>query len=167
LAITTEMVRALRERSGAGIMDCKHALEQSNGNMEKAEQILRDKGIASAEKKASRVTNQGVVESYIHSGGRIGAMVELNCETDFVSRTPEFKALAHNLAMQVAAMKPKYVDRSDMPAGSEENPEQVCLLQQPFIREPGKNIHDLVTELTAKIGENIRVKRFSRFELGE
>ncbi len=167
MAITTEMVRALRERSGAGIMDCKHALEQSNGNMEKAEQILRDKGIASAEKKASRVTNQGVVESYIHSGGRIGAMVELNCETDFVSRTPEFKALAHNLAMQVAAMKPKYVDRSDMPAGSEENPEQVCLLQQPFIREPGKNIHDLVTELTAKIGENIRVKRFSRFELGE
>lgn len=167
MQITTELVRTLRERSGAGIMDCKRALEQANGNLEKAEQLLREKGIATAEKKASRVTNQGLVESYIHSGGRIGAMVELNCETDFVSRTPEFKALAHSLAMQVAAMNPKYVDRSEVPAGSEENPEQVCLLQQPFIREPGKNIQDLVTELTARIGENIRVKRFARFELGE
>jgi elongation factor Ts len=148
-------------------MDCKRALEQANGNLEKAEELLREKGIATAEKKASRATNQGLVESYIHSGGRIGAMVEVNCETDFVSRTPEFKTLAHNLAMQVAAMKPKYLDRSEVPAGSQENPEQVCLLQQPFIRDPGKNIHDLVTELTAKIGENIRVKRFSRFELGE
>jgi len=167
LTITTDMVRELRERSGAGIMDCKRALEQANGNMAKAEELLKAKGIASAEKKASRVTNQGLVEAYIHSGGRIGALLELNCETDFVSRTAEFKALAHNLAMQVAAMNPKYVDRADMPAGATDNPEQVCLLQQPFIREPGKNIQDLVMELTAKIGENIRVKRFSRFELGE
>ncbi|MBI4311995.1 MAG: translation elongation factor Ts [Chloroflexi bacterium] len=167
MAITTDMVRTLRERSGAGIMDCKKALEQSNGDVEKAEEFLRAKGIASAEKKATRATNQGLVESYVHSGGRIGAMVELNCETDFVSRTPDFKALAHNLAMQVAAMKPKYLDRSEMPAESAENPEEVCLLQQPFIRDAGRSIQDLVTELTAKIGENIRVKRFSRFELGE
>ncbi|MBI4339099.1 MAG: elongation factor Ts [Chloroflexi bacterium] len=161
------MVKALRDRSGAGIMDCKRALETAEGDVEKAEQILRDRGIALAEKKASRTTNQGLVEAYIHSGGRIGAIVELNCETDFVSRTPEFKELAHNLAMQVAAMKPKFLDRSEVPAPSEENPEQVCLLQQPFIKEPGKTIQDLVTELTARIGENIRVKRFARFELGE
>jgi len=165
--ITATLVKELRDLSGSGIMDCKRALEETGGDVEKAEAILRSKGIALAMKKSSRATNEGLIESYVHSGGRIASMVELNCETDFVSRTTEFKELAHNLAMQIAAMAPQYVDQSELAEDSGENPEEVCLLQQPYIKDPGRVIEDLVTDLTARIGENVRVKRFARFELGE
>jgi len=167
MEISVDAIKALRGLTGAGVMDCKTALEQSDGDMKKAEGFLRDKGIASAEGKASRATNQGLVESYIHSGGRIGALVEANCETDFVARTGDFKELAHSLAMQVAAMAPKYVDSSEIPDGETDNPEEVCLLQQPFIRDPSKSVQDLVNEAVGKLGENVRVRRFARFSLGE
>ncbi len=148
-------------------MDCKRALQESNGDLAGAEEILRERGIASAAKKASRATNQGVVESYIHSGGRIGAIVEVNCETDFVARTPDFKELAHDLAMQVAAMSPLYVDDSEIPDGDEVDPQQACILQQPFIKDPSRTVQDLVNEAISKLGENVRVRRFTRFSLGE
>ena len=167
MQISVESIKALRDSTGAGIMDSKNALQESNGDIAKAEEILREKGIASAMKKASRATNQGLVESYIHSGGRIGAIVETNCETDFVARTDDFRALAHDIAMQVAAMDPKYVDESDIPDGEDEKPDQVCLLQQAFIKDPSKTVQDLVNEVVGKIGENIKVRRFSRFALGE
>jgi len=167
LEITTDQIKALRDRTGAGIMDCKKALQDARGDTEAAAQALKEKGIAKAELKAGRETREGVIEAYIHSGGRIGALVELNCETDFVSRLPEFKELAHHLTMQVAAMTPEYVDKSDMPEHDERNPEEVCLLQQPFIRDDSKLIQDLITDLTARVGENIRVRRLARFALGE
>ena len=167
MEVSVEMIKALRERTGAGIMDCKRALQQTNGDLQKAEELLREQGIAKAAKKASRATNQGAVESYIHSGGRIGAMVEVNCETDFVARTPEFKDLAHDLAMQVAAMSPLYVDSSDIPEGDQVDPQVACLMQQPYIKDPTRAVRDLVTEAVAKLGENVRVRRFSRFSLGE
>ena len=167
MQISVESVKALRQLTGAGVMDSKNALQEANGDMAQAEEILREKGIASAMKKSSRATNEGLVESYIHSGGRIGAIVEMNCETDFVARTNEYKSLAHDIAMQVAAMDPKYLDASDIPDGEDENPEQVCLLQQAFIKEPSKTVQDLVNEVVGKIGENIRIRRFSRFALGE
>jgi len=165
--ISTDMIRALREQSGAGIMDCKRALEEADGDLERAKELLRQLGVASAAKKISRETNQGLVESYIHSGGRIGAIVELNCETDFVARTDQFKGLAHDLAMQVAAMDPRYIDGDDIPEGDDINPEEACLLQQPFIKDPTKNIQDLVNESVGRLGENVRVRRFTRFALGE
>ena len=168
MAVTVESIKTLRAQTGAGIMDCKHALEETNGNVEQAEEILRQQGIAAAAKKASRSANQGLVESYIHSGGRIGALVEVNCETDFVARTPEFREMAHDLAMQVAAMSPLYVDGDDVPDDQEDvNPQEACLMQQPFIKDPSKSVQDLVTETVAKVGENVRVKRFIRFSLGE
>jgi elongation factor Ts len=167
LDVSVESIKELRERTGAGIMDCKRALQESNGDLAKAEEILRERGVASAAKKASRATNQGVVESYIHSGGRIGAIVEVNCETDFVARTPDFKELAHDLAMQVAAMSPLYVDDSEIPDGDEVDPQQACILQQPFIKDPSQTVQDLVNEAISKLGENVRVRRFARFSLGE
>ncbi len=167
MQVSTESIRLLRERTGAGIMDSKRALEDADGDMEKAEQALREKGMARAATKADRATAEGVIDSYIHAGSRIGAMIELNCETDFVGRTPEFRELAHNIAMQVAAMSPLYLDEGDMPEGAEAKPEEVCLLRQSFIREPSKTIADLVLEMRAKVGENIRVGRFVRFGLGE
>jgi elongation factor Ts len=167
MQISVESIKELRNLTGAGIMDSKNALQESNGDLAKAEEILREKGMASAMKKSSRATNQGLVESYIHSGGRIGAIVEANCETDFVARTDDFKSLAHDIAMQVAAMDPKYVDAADIPEGEDENPEQVCLLQQAFIKDPSKTVQELVNETVAKIGENINVRRFTRFALGE
>ena len=148
-------------------MDCKRALQESKGDLARAEEILREQGIASAAKKASRATNQGVVDSYIHSGGRIGAIVEVNCETDFVARTPDFKELAHDLAMQVAAMSPLYVDDSEIPDGDEVDPQQACIMQQPFIKDPSQTVQDLVNEAISKLGENVRVRRFARFSLGE
>ena len=165
--VSVEAIKELRERTGAGIMDCKRALQKSKGDPAKAEEILREQGIASAAKKASRETNQGVVESYIHSGGRIGAIVEVNCETDFVARTPDFKELAHDLAMQVAAMSPLYVDDSEIPDGDEVDPQQACIMQQPFIKDPSRTVQDLVNEMVGKLGENVRVRRFARFSLGE
>jgi len=167
MQISVESIKELRGLTGAGIMDTKNALQESNGDIAKAEEILREKGMASAMKRASRATNQGLVESYIHSGGRIGAIVEANCETDFVARTEDFKALAHDIAMQVAAMDPKYVDADDIPEDEDENPDQTCLLQQAFIKDPSKTVQDLVNETVAKVGENIKVRRFSRFALGE
>jgi len=163
LASTTELIKELRERTSAGVMDCKKALDESNGNVDKAEQILKEQGIASAAKKAGRDTDQGLIETYIHSGGRIGAMVEVNCETDFVARTKEFSDLAHDIAMQIAAMNPSTLEENNTDVASDNS----SLLQQPFIKDPSKNIQELINETVGKLGENIRVRRFKRFSLGE
>jgi elongation factor Ts len=165
--ISTSMIRELRDKTGAGIMDAKRALEQSRGDMKKAEEALREKGLASAAKRSGRATSEGVIEAYIHSGGRIGAMVELNCETDFVARTDDFKALARNLAMQVAAMSPLYLDRESVPADAANVADEQLLLEQDYIRDPGTKIGDLVKQLSAKTGENVKISRFQRFELGQ
>lgn len=167
MQVSTESIRLLRERTGAGIMDSKRALEASDGDLDKAEEALREKGVARAAAKSDRATAEGVIDSYIHAGSRIGAMVELNCETDFVGRTPEFRELAHNIAMQVAAMAPLYLNEDELPQGGEEKPEEVCLLKQSFIKEPSKTIGDLIMDVRAKVGENIRVGRFVRFGLGQ
>jgi elongation factor Ts len=164
--ISLNLIKDLRERTGAGVMDCKRALEATGGNVEKAVEYLAEQGIASAQKKAHRVTAQGVVESYIHAGGRIGVIVEVNCETDFVARTPEFKTLAHELAMQVAANEPKVVSEEDLPEDAEGLPTEMVLLLQPYIRDPSKNIRQLINETIGKTGENIQIRRFARFELG-
>jgi elongation factor Ts len=164
--IILDQIKDLRERSGAGVMDCKRALEASGGDIEKAIVFLMEQGIASAAKKASRVTAQGLVDSYIHAG-RIGALVEVNCETDFVARTEEFQSLAHELAMQVAAANPLYLSEEDIPAGAEGRKEDLALLEQAYIRDPGKTIRQLVNEAIGKTGENIKIKRFTRFELGQ
>jgi elongation factor Ts len=164
---TLEAIKALREQTSAGIMDCKRALEETGGDLAKAAELLQQKGLLLAAKKSERSTQEGVVECYIHTGGRVGAMVELNCETDFVARTPEFKELAHNLAMQVAAMAPRFVDNGSLPPEDDANPEEACLLEQPFIKDPARTVRDLINELVARVGENIRVRRFERFGLGE
>ncbi|MBO54542.1 MAG: elongation factor Ts [Dehalococcoidia bacterium] len=148
-------------------MECKEALEQSNGDQKKASDILREKGFAQAAKRSDRDTSQGVIEAYIHTGGRVGALVELGCETDFVARTPDFKDLAHDLAMQVAAMAPEYVGDGDHPDDDNRPPAQTDLLAQPFIRDSSQQISDLVQELAAKVGENVKVLRFSRLALAE
>jgi len=163
--ITLDLIKNLRELTGAGVMDCKRALEKSDGNVDKAAVYLSEQGIANAEKKASRVTAQGLVESYIHAG-RIGAIVEVNCETDFVARTEEFKELAHNLAMQVVAANPKVVSEEELDEGSTGLPTETVLLLQPYIKDPGKSVRQLINETIGKTGENIQVRRFMRFELG-
>lgn len=195
--ITAEMVKELRERTGAGMMDCKKALTETNGDMDKAVDFLREKGLAAAAKKASRIASEGLVEAYIHGGGRIGVLVEINCETDFVAKTEGFKALAKAIAMQIAASNPQYVSRSEVPAEvlehereilraqalNEGKPahivdkmvdgrvekyyKEVCLLEQPFIKDPDKTVTQYITENIAKIGENISVRRFTRYHLGE
>jgi len=165
--ISLDVIKELREVTGAGVMDVKRALEEANGNVEKAKDILKEKGMKIAAKKSSRAANEGMVHSYIHSGGRVGALVELNCETDFVARTDDFKELAHNIAMQVAAMSPRFVDQADIPAGEKASASEVALLQQPFIKDPSKSVQDMVNEAIGKIGENIKVRRFTRFALGE
>ena len=147
MASTTELIKELRERTSAGVMDCKKALDESNGNVDKAEQILKEQGIASAAKKAGRDTDQGLIETYIHSGGRIGAMVEVNCETDFVARTKEFSDLAHDIAMQVAAMNPSTLEENNTDVESDNS----SLLQQPFIKDPSKNIQELINETVGKL----------------
>jgi elongation factor Ts len=167
LEITTEQIKALREESGAGVMDCRNALKETGGDKAKALEILQKQGLVKAQKSSGRVTKQGLVTSYIHGGGRVGAMVEVNCETDFVARTPEFQELAHNVAMQVAAMDPAYLSKNDCPTGEEIDFQNACLLLQPFIKDPTKTIQDIVTELIAKTGENIVISRFARFELGK
>ena len=136
--VSVDSIKALREETGAGVMDCKRALEAAEGDVARAQDILRQEGIASAVKKSSRATNDGVVESYIHSGGRIGVLVEVNCETDFVARTPEFRELAHNLAMQVAAMDPQHIDQADIPEGVEVNPQEDCCCSKPSLGTPAK-----------------------------
>ena len=147
-------------------MACRQALIEAEGDPRQAAELLRHQGLVAAERRANRVALQGVIETYIHAGGRIGAMIEVNCETDFVARTDEFKALAHELAMQVAAMAPAYIAAEEAPADSDVDPRQACLLLQPYIRDPGTSIGDLVQDVVAKTGENIRVRRFVRFELG-
>jgi elongation factor Ts len=166
LEITTEMIKTLREQSGAGVMDCRNALKSCAGNMEKASEVLKEKGLVKAQKKAARVTGSGLVECYVHTAGRIAAMIEINCETDFVARTDEFKELAHSLAMQVAAMAPVCVSNENLPEGAKPVPDEECLLLQPYIKDPTKAIKDIVAETIAKTGENIKVRRFTRYELG-
>ncbi|HEY4684940.1 MAG TPA: translation elongation factor Ts [Dehalococcoidia bacterium] len=166
MAIPLELIKDLRERSGAGVMDCKRALEEANGDLDKALRLLAERGIAMAEKKAHRVTAQGLVDCYIHAG-RIGAIVEVNCETDFVARTREFQALVHEIAMQVVASAPMVVSEEDLPAGAEGVAEKLVLLAQPYIRDESKTIRQLINETIGRTGENIQVKRFVRFELGE
>jgi elongation factor Ts len=167
LAVTVEQIRSLREITGAGIMECKEALEKTGGDQQKAIEVLREKGFAQAAKRASRVTTEGLIEAYIHTGGRVGALVELGCETDFVARTPEFKQLAHDVAMQVAAMSPFYLDQDEMEDGDTRPPAQVTLLQQPFIKDSSRSVREVVQELAAKVGENVKVIRFSRLALEE
>lgn len=197
VAVSTELVKELREKTGAGMMDCKRALEESGGDMQKAIDVLRKKGAATAAKRADKETNQGVVEAYIHAGGRIGAMVELNCETDFVAKTPDFKALAHDIAMQIAAMTPRYIAREQVEKTVIEKEleiyktqaqnegkkaeiaekiaqgrldkfyQEICLMEQSFIKDSGKTIKDLLDEATAKVGERISIRRFIRYHLGE
>jgi len=166
LDISTDMIKDLRAQSGAGIMDCRSVLLQTEGDIDKALEILREKGMLKARKKAGRATGQGLVEAYIHTAGRIGAMIEVNCETDFVARTDEFKEMAHCLAMQVAALAPEYISAEDIPEGTEAVPEEICLLSQQYIKDPDKTVKDIITETIAKIGENITIGRFIRYELG-
>ncbi|MSQ26340.1 MAG: elongation factor Ts [Dehalococcoidia bacterium] len=170
MPVSAADVKTVRERTGAGFADCRATLDKLGGNVEKAVEDLRQKGIAKglalADKKASAKASQGMVDSYIHAGGRIGVLLELNCETDFVARTEEFRALAHNLAMQVAAMSPRYIGIDDLPEKPEGALADISLMHQAFIRDPSKTIKDLVAEAIGKLGESIRVRRFSRYELG-
>lgn len=195
--ITAEMVKQLRERTGAGMMDCKKALTEKNGDVEKAIEYLREKGLAAAAKKSGRIAAEGLVESYIHGNGRIGVLVEVNIETDFAAKNEEFKTFVKDIAMQIAAAKPEYVSREEVPtealqkekdilkaqALNEGKPEkiiekmvegriekyykEICLLEQPWVKDPDKTIKQLVTEKISTIGENINIRRFARFERGE
>ena len=166
MEISTEMIRELRNQSGAGIMDCRSALLGTGGDAEKALQILKEKDLLTAQKKAERATTQGLIEAYIHTAGRIGAMLELNCETDFVARTDEFKELAHCLAMQVAAQSPQFISEEEVPEGADIELQEACLLLQSYIKDPSKTVKDIIVETIARVGENIRVKRFTKYELG-
>ena len=193
-AITASLVNTLREKTGAGMMDCKKALVEANGVLEEAETLLRKKGVASAAKKAGRSANQGLIDSYIHLGGKIGVMVEVNCETDFVAKTDDFKTLCRDLGMQIAAASPLYVSRDQVPeaelakereiavsqvAGKppaaiqkivegklEKYYQTICLMDQPFVKNPDVTVKELLTERIAKLGENMVVRRFVRFQLG-
>jgi elongation factor Ts len=167
LAVDVQLVRTLRDQTGAGIMDCKEALEKSDGDLEKAVLALREKGVASAVKRVGRETNEGVIETYLHTGGRVGAMVELGCETDFVARTEEFQKLAHDIAMQVAAMGPDYISEDDIEEGDARPPAQIALMLQPYIKNSSSSVGEMVKELAGKVGENIRVVRFHRLAVGE
>lgn len=160
------MIKELRESTGAGVMDAKRALEEAEGDMKRAGALIREKGILAAAKRSDRETNNGVVDSYIHAGGRIGVLIELNCETDFVANTQDFRQLARDVAMQIAAMNPAVVSPEDRTAEHEGSDAEICLLSQPFIRDSSRTISDLVKDVVAKTGENIRVTRFVRFELG-
>jgi len=195
--ITSEMIRQLRERTGAGMVDCKKALTESNGDIEKAIEFLRKKGLASAAKKSGRIAAEGIVDSYIHGNGRIGVLVEVNIETDFAAQNEEFKLFVKDVAMQIAAAKPEYISREEIPeniverekeiiraqAAKEGKPDniiekmltgrvekyykEICLLEQAWIKDPDKTIKDLMSEKIATIGENINIRRFVRFERGE
>jgi elongation factor Ts len=195
--ITAQLVKQLRERTGAGMMECKKALTESNGDLEQGVVILRKRGIASADKKAARATKQGLIGSYIHHGGQIGVMVEVNCESDFVARTDDFKELVHDIAMHIAAADPRYIRKEDVEpavlekekeiardrARAEGKPEkvldrivegrlakfyeEVCLLEQPFVKENTLSIGQLIKTKIAKLGENISVSRFTRFKVGD
>ncbi len=195
--ISIALIKELREKTGSGMMDCKKALIESDGNVEKAIAWLREKGIASAEKKSGRVAAEGIVDSYIHGNGRVGVLVEVNVETDFASSNQEFKAFVKDVAMQIAAMNPQWIRREDVPqealdkereivknqALNEGKPEKIvdkivegrmskfysehCLLEQPFVKDDSKTIGQLLTDTIVRIGENISIRRFARFEMGE
>ncbi|MGI6648227.1 MAG: translation elongation factor Ts [Bacillota bacterium] len=197
MEITAAMVKELRERTGVGMMECKKALVAAQGNMDEAVKSLREKGLAAAAKKAGRITAEGRIESYIHGVGRIGVLVEVNCETDFVAKTDEYREFCRDMAMQIAASKPEYVSREEVPAEviekeksilrvqalNEGKPEKIvermvegriekfykefCLLEQPFIKNPDITVQQLLHEKISKVGENIGIRRFVRFELGE
>jgi len=147
-------------------MACRNALIETKGDMEKAAQLLKEQDFLRLEKKSNRSTTQGIIKAYVHTGGRIGAMVEVNCETDFVARTDEFKELAHHLAMQVAAISPQFISGEEVPEGADIEPQAACLLLQPYIKDPDKTVQDIIAETIAKVGENIKVSRFARFEIG-
>ncbi len=167
MEISTALIKELRDHSGAGIMACRNALIETKGDMEKAVEFLKQQSIYMVEKKTARSASQGLIETYIHTGGRIGAMIELNCETDFVARTDEFRELAHYLAMQIAALNPQFVSEEQIPEADDSEPETVCLLLQPFIKDPEQSIQDVINEAIARVGENIKVSRFARFEVGQ
>jgi elongation factor Ts len=166
--ISISSIKELREQCGAGIMECRNALASTEGDIAKALEELKEKGCIKAAKKAERITKQGLVEAYIHIGGRIGSMIELNCETDFVARTDEFKELAHNLAMQVAAMHPQFISEEGIPPEQKGDfeVETACLLRQAYIKDQTMTIQDLLVQAIARVGENIKVSRFTRYELG-
>jgi elongation factor Ts len=164
--IPIEVVKELRNRTNAGIVDCNKALLEVGGDVERAIEFLKQRGAAMAEKKKDVAATEGVIEAYIHHTKRIGALVELNCETDFVAHTAEFKELAHDLAMQIAATSPQFLTSEEMSPKAETDPQAACLLSQPFIKEPDKTVQEVITETIAKVGENIKVRRFARFELG-
>ena len=164
--VTTALIRTLRDQTGAGIMDCKQALEGTGGDLEKAAEALRAKGLAGVAKRVGRETNEGVIEAYVHTGGRVGSIVELGCESDFVARTDEFKQMAHDIAMQVAAMSPVYLSSEDIEEGDQRPAAQVALLSQPFIKNGSSSVGELVQELAARMGENVRVIRFQRLAVG-
>ncbi|WP_338555985.1 translation elongation factor Ts [Paenibacillus sp. KS-LC4] len=197
MAVSASAVKELRERTGAGMLDCKKALDHTDGDITKAIEFLREKGLAAAANKAGRIATEGVVESYIHAGGRIGVLVEVNCETDFVAKTDQFREFARDIAMQIAAANPKFVRREEVPgdelekereilraqALNEGKPEKIvdkmvegriskyyeeyCLLEQSFIKNPDQTVSELLNEKINKIGENISIRRFVRYELGE
>lgn len=194
VTITAQMVNDLRSATGAGLLDCKKALTEANGNVEEATTILRKKGAASAAKKADRTTKEGLIESYIHVGGKVGVLIEINCETDFVARNDDFKQLCKDICLQIAAANPLYVSRDQVPeadlakereiaaaqvAGKPPAAVQkivegkldkfystICLLDQPFVKVPEKTVKEIITEKITKIGENIQVRRFTRYQLG-
>ncbi|MBI5284601.1 MAG: translation elongation factor Ts [Chloroflexi bacterium] len=165
---TAEDVKRLREETSAGVMDCKRALDESGGDIEKAKKYLREKGIAGADKKSERETSQGLVDSYIHAGGRIGVLLEVNCETDFVARTDAFKQLVHDIALQIAGISTTLaITEDDLPDGAEGAVEETVLMKQHFIKDGSRTIEQLVKEAIAQTGENIRIRRFTRYELGQ
>ena len=167
MEISLDKIKAVREQAGAGVMDAKKALEDSGGDIEKALDTLRDKGMASAIKKGGRETGEGLIETYVHGGGKVGVMLEVNCETDFVARTDDFKELCHNLAMQIAAMSPIYINADEIPDDEKSSPDELALTSQAYIRDPAVSVSDLILEVAGKLGENVKIKRFSRFALGE
>ena len=192
-----ELVRELREKTGAGLLDCQKALDEASGDLEKAIRLLRERGLAKAAKKATRAATDGMVGAYIHPGGKIGVLIEVNCETDFVAKTAEFQQLVRDLAMQVAAAAPRYVDREDIPAAELDTEREiyraqarqsgkpdkvidrivegqverfykdVCLLEQPFVKQSDRTVHEIVNEAIVRFGVNVAVRRFARFQLGE
>lgn len=166
MKISIEAVKELRNRTNVGIADCNKALLEVGGDMEKAIEFLKQRGAAIAEKRKDAAATEGVIEAYTHHTKHIGTLVELNCETDFVARTAEFKELAHNLAMQIAATAPQFLTSEEMPPKAETDPQAACLLSQPFIKDPTKTVQEIIAETIAKVGENIKIRRFARFELG-
>jgi elongation factor Ts len=192
--INAKLVNELRQKTGAGLMECKKALAESEGSLEQAETLLRKKGVATAAKKAGRATSEGLIESYIHLGGKVGVLLEINCETDFVAKTDDFKSLARDLCLQIAAAMPLYVNRDEVPAADVEKEREIavsqvagkpphavekivegkldkyfsaiCLTEQPFVKNPDQTIRDLLTERVSKLGENIVIRRFVRYQVG-